>query len=60
MAINKAWHEAHPMPKNATIEERIHWHLAHAAACGCRDIPKSVTRELEARGLTVPTRRSLT
>jgi len=25
--LNKEWHLAHPMLKNATIEERIGWHL---------------------------------
>lgn len=59
MAINKDWHLAHPMPKNATLDERLHWHLAHAAECGCREMPLSIRKELEARGLVTPTPRSL-
>ncbi len=42
------------------MDQRIAWHLRHAAECGCRDIPPTVRREMDARGLTVPTRRSLT
>ena len=57
--INKAWHEAHKMPRDATLEQRLEWHLKHAANCECREIPKSILRELEARGLSVPTLRSL-
>jgi len=34
--LNKEWHLAHPMPKNATIEERIGWHLEHSKHCECR------------------------
>ncbi|MBR0958156.1 hypothetical protein [Bradyrhizobium japonicum] len=39
MAINKEWHRSHPMPAKATREQRIAWHAAHKAACGCRDVP---------------------
>ena len=37
--LNKEWHLAHQMPKNATIEERIAWHLEHSKNCRCRPIP---------------------
>jgi hypothetical protein len=59
MAINRDWHLTHTMPAKPTVEDRINWHLAHAAACGCREIPESVRKEIEARGLVVPTPRSL-
>lgn len=59
MALNREWHLAHPMPRKATPEERLHWHLAHAANCSCRDMPLSIRKELEARGLVTPTPRSL-
>ncbi|MHB1102851.1 MAG: hypothetical protein ACYC0C_08775 [Devosia sp.] len=59
MKINKAWHEAHKMSKDTTLEQRLDWHLNHAANCTCREMPESIKRELEARGLTVPTPRSL-
>lgn len=57
--INKAWHEAHKMPPNAKIDERIDWHMAHAANCGCRPIPDSVLKAMDKRGLLAPTPRSL-
>ncbi|MBU1307024.1 MAG: hypothetical protein KKF33_16090 [Alphaproteobacteria bacterium] len=34
------------MPKNANRQQRIEWHIAHAEACGCRDMPESVKRAL--------------
>jgi hypothetical protein len=30
------------MPPRATREQRIKWRVAHARACGCRDIPDSI------------------
>ena len=47
--INAAWHEAHPMPKNPTLEQRVAWHIAHSAACGCRPMPATVVAELARR-----------
>jgi hypothetical protein len=40
--INAEWHGDNPMPVNATLEERIAWHLAHAKFCGCRPMPPSI------------------
>jgi hypothetical protein len=57
--VNHAWHEAHRLPRNATREERLEWHLMHAANCGCRPMPDSIRRELESRGLVEPSPRSL-
>ena len=57
--LNKAWHLAHKMPRNATLDERLHWHLLHAANCGCREMPPSIRRELEGRGLVAPSLGSL-
>jgi hypothetical protein len=37
--MNAQWHEANPMPKNPTVEQRIRWHLAHKVQCACRPIP---------------------
>lgn len=59
MTINREWHLANRMPPKATLEERINWHLAHAANCDCREMPDSIRKEIEARGLVVPTPRSL-
>ncbi|MGD1019600.1 MAG: hypothetical protein ABSA12_09800 [Verrucomicrobiia bacterium] len=47
--MNGSWHQRHPMPKKPTLEQRVNWHLAHAKACGCREIPKTVKAELRRR-----------
>ncbi len=52
--INAAWHRAHRMPPNATLDERIAWHVEHAANCGCREIPASLREAMTRRGITVP------
>jgi len=53
--INAAWHKKHPMPKNATIEQRITWHLDHLKHCGCRnDIPAKLKLEMKKRAIAVP------
>ena len=49
MALNKEWHRSHRMPQGATREQRIKWHVAHAAACGCRAIPESIRLDVEKR-----------
>ncbi|WP_332693391.1 hypothetical protein [Devosia sp.] len=59
MAINREWHATHKLPRNAKLDERLNWHVMHAANCDCREIPASIKRELEARGLSVPSPRSL-
>lgn len=43
---NKSWHEQNRMPKNAKLQQRIAWHLAHAKACGCRPVPPSILQLL--------------
>jgi len=59
MAINREWHAAHKLDRKATLEERLNWHVKHAANCDCREMPPTIRRELEARGLLEPTPRSL-
>lgn len=59
MALNREWHLMHKLDRKASLEERLTWHLKHAANCSCREMPLSIRRELEARGLSVPTPRSL-
>jgi hypothetical protein len=49
MAMNREWHEAHPMPRNATLEQRAEWHLEHERNCSCRPIPRTVREYLESR-----------
>jgi len=47
-AINREWHEAHPMPPRATDEQRGQWHSEHVEACGCR-APSAKEQELIVR-----------
>jgi hypothetical protein len=47
--VNVRWHEEHRLPRDALLDERVAWHVAHAEACGCRPIPASVAREIAAR-----------
>lgn len=50
--LNAAWHLANKMPKNASIEERIEWHLEHLKNCQCRtDVPKKLKEEMRKRGM---------
>jgi hypothetical protein len=49
VAVNAKWHETHRMPRPATFEQRVKWHVAHANACGCRPIPRTVVAELKRR-----------
>jgi hypothetical protein len=51
MKINKEWHLHNPMPKNASLEERIQWHISHARACKCREMPESILKEIRKRKL---------
>ncbi|MFK4812552.1 hypothetical protein ACI3KW_20350 [Devosia sp. ZW T5_3] len=44
------------MPEHPTLDQRVDWHLAHAIACGCREMPDTIKREIEKRGLAVPER----
>ena len=57
--MNKEWHEAHKLGQNASMDDRIAWHLKHAANCGCRKIPAGVLKAMEDRGLVVPSQQSL-
>jgi hypothetical protein len=51
---NRLWHEANRMPRNASGDQRIVWHLAHAQACGCRPVPPGVIALIRARGGMLP------
>jgi len=52
--MNLEWHEAHKMPDNPTLEQRMEWHLDHRAHCDCRDIPDSIKQALAERGVALP------
>ncbi len=49
--INKAWHEKHVLPRNATIEQRAKWHLEHQKYCSCRPIPQKLADEILKNGI---------
>jgi hypothetical protein len=51
--LNGAWHKQHRMPKNATLENRIEWHLEHKENCGCGDIPIKIKEEMNKRGIFI-------
>jgi hypothetical protein len=36
MKINVTWHTVHKLPRNASLNERINWHIAHLKSCSCR------------------------
>lgn len=53
--INAGWHKLHPMPENATIDQRIEWHLQHLQHCQCRtDLPEKLKEEMKKRGIVIP------
>jgi len=45
---NRLWHERNRMPRNPTPQQRIDWHVAHAANCACRPMPKGVVELIAA------------
>jgi len=49
--MNKEWHEKNRMPKKATFEERVNWHLAHQKNCKCRPIAAKLLVEMEKKGI---------
>jgi hypothetical protein len=53
MKFNKKWHMAHPLLKNATLDQRIAWHLEHAKHCQCREIPNKLKIEIRKKNIKV-------
>ncbi|MBL7844375.1 MAG: hypothetical protein KF846_13060 [Cyclobacteriaceae bacterium] len=49
MKLNREWHLSHRMPKNATLDQRIAWHIEHHKHCSCREIPKSILDQIKKR-----------
>ena len=49
--LNKPWHAKHRMPPNATLAQRIRWHLQHHKHCGCRPIPAKLAAVMKEQGL---------
>ncbi|MBL7758407.1 MAG: hypothetical protein JNL59_13465 [Chitinophagaceae bacterium] len=52
--MNAAWHHEHPMPANASFEQRVQWHLAHQQYCSCRPIPASLLAQMKEKGIKIP------
>lgn len=52
--IHREWREAHRMPKNASEDERIAWHIDHARNCECRKIEGKLAELLRRRGIAIP------
>jgi hypothetical protein len=52
--MNAAWHAEHPMPRHASLEQRVRWHAEHAAACGCRRPPADIAAILAGRRAAPP------
>jgi hypothetical protein len=41
------------MPKNATFEQRLRWHLEHLKHCQCRtELPAKLKEEMKKKGIT--------
>lgn len=55
--MNRTWHAEHRLDPRASLDQRIDWHVEHAQQCGCREMPDSIKRELQARNLPIPERR---
>jgi len=52
MSINKVWHLNNRMPKNASFEEKVKWHINHNKNCSCRrGFPKKLEEEMKKKGI---------
>jgi hypothetical protein len=51
MKMNKEWHLKNKMPKNATFEQRVKWHLEHMKHCACRPIPAKLAEKMKEKGI---------
>ena len=49
MKLNKEWHLAHRMSANATLQQRIAWHIEHQKNCSCRPIPEKLLVQINAK-----------
>jgi len=47
--LSADWHKANRMPKNATLDQRVAWHVEHAKVCSCREMPDSMRAEIGRR-----------
>ncbi|MEY4548163.1 MAG: hypothetical protein RL685_4358 [Pseudomonadota bacterium] len=54
LEMNVKWHEEHVLPRRASLEERMVWHRAHQAECGCRPIPARLQEQMLAAAQALP------
>jgi len=47
VTINKEWHSKNKMPKNASFEQRVKWHIDHQKNCACVPIPRKLLEEMK-------------
>ena len=57
--MNAGWHADHPMPKPATVAQRLAWHVAHQRQCGCRPMPSGLAAMVSAGEPALTSTRSL-
>lgn len=57
--ISREWHEAHKMPRNPSLDDRIRWHISHSKNCACRPIPAKLQQQIDRRLASGPTLQSL-
>ena len=60
--LNREWHEANRMPRNASLPERLRWHQRHARVCGASSpnpapLVVSAADPLNFRGILTPDER---
>ena len=48
MSTNAAWHTRHRMPAHPTLQQRLAWHVEHVRHCGCRPVPPTLRRMIDA------------
>ncbi|MBI4220329.1 MAG: CBS domain-containing protein [Chloroflexi bacterium] len=49
MAINASWHRNNRMPRDASLDQRVRWHIDHTSHCACVPIPATVLEEIGRR-----------
>jgi hypothetical protein len=50
--LNREWHLAHVLGRNASLDDRVAWHSEHVQVCRCRGMPASIRAEIERRDQT--------
>jgi hypothetical protein len=43
---NSDWHAIHKLPENATLDQRVKWHMEHARRCPCPARDEDIRSEL--------------